>query len=440
MNLYLKRASFAIWMVCLVSASPVFAEETNKQESLKAFVAELQRVMQQHNDVVAAQHDKQALRSNLTVVKKSRFPGLSITSSGGREQLVNNEAADTITNPRDLNLKLTLPLFNRATTDTIKQLRLAVDQGGIAERLTVVQVLLQGITAQLNVTKAIKVVRFADESVENIRKQTELETAKVSKGAGLNSDVLQAKTQLAGAEARRMQALNELRVANNRYAAVFGSLPGPSIRQLELPFPSSAMPITQGRALSIAVSNSPTIRLQRVAYDIARQGVQAAKSASFLPTINFSIDNKYKNDNAGAQGFERDTIGKIELSYNFNTAGSAFDTVGVAKEARGAASKRYSQAIILIQEQVQNTWATYELATRNAEFRGNQAEIAGEFLRLAREEQALGQRTLLEVLAGETAYINAASDAEVARSLVVLSAYNLLATIGLLDLAVFASE
>ena len=427
-----------IFIIFLISNS--FAEEKKELTDLVSFVIKLEGLMKRHNDIRASNFDTQALESNLKAIKKTRFPTVSITSSGGREQLVNNAAADTITNPRDFNLKMTVPVFNMTTGHTIEQVKLSVDQGEVAGKATEDRVLLEAISAHLGIIKARKLLSFADESVANIRKQTELESAKVSKGAGLDSDVLQAKAQLAGAEARRMQALTELKIANNRYSAVFGVIPGEKDNLVDLPFPSSAMPESEGAALSIAVTNSPAVLLQKVGASLAKKSVDAIWSTNFLPTINFTIDNKYKNDNAGAQGFERDTVGKIELSYSFNTAGSSIDAVNVAKRSRSAASLRYDQSIILVQEQVQNTWTTYEMSKKNAEFRSNQAEIAKEFLRLAREEQALGQRSLLEVLAGETAYINAAADAEVANSLVVQSAYNLLATIGKLDLSIFSSE
>lgn len=432
----MKKLFFMV-AVFILSVGTSVAEEKKQISDLDVFLNKLTLLLEQHNDIRASGFDTLALESNLNAIKKTRYPTFSFTTSGGREQLVNNAAADTITNPRDMNLKLTLPLVNFSTGHTIKQVSLSVDQANLAKKATVERILLEGISAHLGIAKARKLLKFADESVDNIRKQTELESAKVEKGAGLNSDVLQAKAQLAGAEARRMQALSELRIASNRYAALFGSIPGKDERLIDLPFPLIAMPKSEGEALSIAVKNSTAVLLQKVGSDLAKKSVDAIRATNFLPTVNFSIDNKYKNDNAGAEGFERDTIAKVELSYSFNTAGSAFDAVDVAKRSKSAADLRYAQSMIQVQEQVQNTWATYEMSKKNAEFRTNQAEIAKEFLRLAREEQALGQRSLLEVLAGETAYINAAADAEIANSLVVQSAYNLLATIGSLSLSVF---
>ena len=53
---------------------------------------------------------------------------------------------------------------------------------------------------------------------------------------------------------------------------------------------------------------------------------------------------------------------------------------------------------------------------KNAQFLTNQARISNEFLELARKERKAGNRTLLDVLGGETALINAQADAIVKRN------------------------
>jgi len=60
----------------------------------------------------------------------------------------------------------------------------------------------------------------------------------------------------------------------------------------------------------------------------------------------------------------------------------------------------------------------------------NQANIAAEFLTLARKERKLGKRSLLDVLNGETNLVNAESDAASAERDVDIAAFTLLAVMG----------
>ena len=75
---------------------------------------------------------------------------------------------------------------------------------------------------------------------------------------------------------------------------------------------------------------------------------------------------------------------------------------------------------------------TFHLKTaqQNAQFLTNQARISGEFLELARTERQAGNRTLLDVLNGETAFINAQADAIAARIEVLINSYTLISLMG----------
>ena len=94
--------------------------------------------------------------------------------------------------------------------------------------------------------------------------------------------------------------------------------------------------------------------------------------------------------------------------------------------------RRYQQ----MQTQESAYWAlkdAVQAARDNAEQLHNQADIAAEFLELARKERQLGNRSLLDVLAGETALINASSDAASADTDVTIVAFTLLSVMGKLS-------
>jgi adhesin transport system outer membrane protein len=88
----------------------------------------------------------------------------------------------------------------------------------------------------------------------------------------------------------------------------------------------------------------------------------------------------------------------------------------------------------IISEQVRAAWQQLQTSRENAQFLRNQANIASEFLELARKERRLGRRSLIDVLAGETALINASSDAASAESNISVAAFTLLGVMGTLNL------
>ena len=81
-------------------------------------------------------------------------------------------------------------------------------------------------------------------------------------------------------------------------------------------------------------------------------------------------------------------------------------------------------------QMLRTTWDGLSTARKNAQFLLNQARISQEFLELARTERKAGNRTLLDVLGGETALINAQADSIAARIEVLINSYTLLSLMG----------
>ena len=91
-----------------------------------------------------------------------------------------------------------------------------------------------------------------------------------------------------------------------------------------------------------------------------------------------------------------------------------------------------------IEEQARDAWSNLQTARENAKLLRNLADIAAEFLGLARKERQLGKRSLIDVLAGETNLINSQSDAASAESDVIIASISLLSVMGQLGAEVMS--
>ena len=111
------------------------------------------------------------------------------------------------------------------TKSTVETSRLSLKQTRATEAQIKNDILLRAISAYLRIIQSRESVRYARQSVANIKKQTELEDAAVTAGGGLTSDVLQAKTQLAGAQARLIQFEGVLATSRHEFEYVFNSFP-----------------------------------------------------------------------------------------------------------------------------------------------------------------------------------------------------------------------
>jgi len=288
------------------------------------------------------------------------------------------------------------------------------------------------VSAYVDLIKAQEVLSYARQSEDNIRRQTGLEEARVEQGAGYTTDVLQAKTQLAGAEAQRLLAEGALVNATSHFKAVYLRDPGPAQSFRRPGVPRDLLPATVDEAIRIALTENPQVRTARTSVQLAQEGMHSTSLTALAPDLKLVGDAKDKWNVDGQIGQRREYVGKLQLSWplGFNLGLTALNSIRASESAVSAAVAREADSRVTVEEQVRKAWQSVDTTTTVARVQRNQANIAGEFLALARKERELGLRSLIDVLSGETALINAKSAAASAESDVVSAVAALLAATG----------
>ena len=398
----------------------------------ETFIEKTNVLLSSHKRILAAKEAVRSLEEQLSVAKKAWFPELSSTIIYGYEKRnLAPGSQNTSLPPHEYDLTLTQPISDFGVkSSALKIAKLQLNQSKTVLGETIQGVLLEAITAQLNLISAFEIQRYAKKSVSNIRKQAKLEDALVSIGSGYSTDILQAKAQLAGAEARYALANGSRKTSENRYRSVFGSI-DENIENLEkLAIPIDQLPTSIEFAISRSLENNIHIKALTFARDIASETVRQTRASEFAPTVNLILDTKYKSNTSGTRGESFESIVKGEIKYTFNLGMTNSNSVASAKANYLASSNRLMDARNLVEEQARNAYEQLQTTQENAQFLRNQANISGEFLRLARKERRLGRRSLLDVLSGETVEINASSDATSAENQVIVAAYNMLFVMG----------
>ena len=396
-------------------------------------LGELTAVVDDHDRVRAAEAQRDEAQERLNEAYAVYYPVLEGTSTVGRERRLNpGGAADTTLTARELSLTLTQSVYDfGASRSTVDLAKLGVGRSEAVVGQVRQDILLEALAAKILYVRAEEVLSFAQESVENIKRQAELEDARVTKGGGFSTDVLQAKTELAGAEAREVLAEGDLRTAVNRHIAVFGFEPddGPLAPIEVLP---DMLPGTLDIALETARDRNRQLDVARIDQDLSKGAAINVESDLFYPDLDIVGEQRWETDREGTIGTRTESIIRLELSYAFDFGLTLRNSVRAADAAFRSTQHLFSDVRDLVDEEVRNAWNGLETAQRNADLLANQAEIAAQFLELAREERKAGRRSLIDVLAGETALINARSDAASARADVTLASVGLLAAMGVL--------
>lgn len=413
---------------------PISSQDLNTNLDFD-LVRSLELVLKNHKLIEASKIDSKAAEFRVKQSKGAYYPSLDVTANYGHERIIKHGPTnDTQLVARDATAKITQTITDFGLREsTVKTSELSLKQSLALEKQIKNDLLLRALTAYLRVIQSRESVKYAVQSVANIKKQTELEDAAVSAGGGLTSDVLQAKTQLAGAQARLIQFEGVLDAAKHEFEYLYGFFPK-NLNNLKLTKSiTDQLPQSIEETVENTMKNNPSLVAARITEDIGKEAINTARSSLF-PTIKGILSHSEKQDFGGIVGFKRESSAKIDFSYPLNLSFSEYAGKDAAVESYLATSTRIRDQENMIKQMVRTTWDGLDTAQKNAEFLTNQARISGEFLELARKERKAGNRTLLDVLGGETALINAQADAIAAKIEVLINSYTLLSLMGGLTL------
>ena len=306
---------------------------------------------------------------------------------------------------------------------------------------TVQELLANAAKAYSNVIRNRLVLNYARQSEESIRKQTGMEEIKVREGAGLSTDVLQAKRQLAGAQARRVQNENTLRTSINDYVSIFGRPPPTNLFTTpRVKINTKSIPQTLKEVMDISNKNNYILRTAQIDIESKNSELQSATRSELFPTVEFEYEQVAKVNVSGTEGYEYDSTAMLKIDYSFNFGLSSVNSIMAAKKELSKSRFQKADHVRSETKKAYNAWHNLINAKKRASILREQAEIAKAFLKLAREERKLGNRSLLDVLSGETALYNAQSDAVSAEFDILDAEINLLTTMGMLSIKDFPSR
>lgn len=425
----LLKAGFTFAVIFGVSAWSAGA----RAQSLPDILLDL---IENHDRINAAKNSLEAATSRIRETRGAWFPELEIDFNNGFQKRANPGTQDTTKKFNETSLSVTQLLWDFGKTDTdIGISRKNRESAAINLNQVRQDLVLEGIVAYIQVYSANRRLALSRQSEDNIKKQTELEDARVAGGAGFSTDVLQAKTELAEAQSRRVVAEGTLRNALSRYHALYRDMPK-GINEFKLPpVPEVLMPRTLEEAIEIGLKENFQLRNARLASDIAKDSVTRTRQDLFFPELNAVVETNHERNLDGTIGQRNAQAAKVELNFPFNLGFTALDSISASSSDYKASIDRAADTQRTIEENIRLAWADLETARQNHDVRTAQVEIAAKFLELAREEREAGRRSLLDVLSGETRLINAQSDSVLTEVSIVQATFRLLNAMGRLEVS-----
>jgi TolC family type I secretion outer membrane protein len=383
----------------------------------------------------AARADLSAAEERVQEVhRRAWLPQLELNASAGYQRYEKpNAPLHEVTDANTYSARVTQLItdFGRSAKSVEENQRVR-DQSAAGFEAMKQGVALDAILAYLSVQRADKVLDFAVRSERNIIEQAKIEDALVEAGRGYVSNVLQAKAQLAGTQARRVRAEGAQSVAQYRIRAVFGDV-APQLSFAErIPMPP-AVPTSLEAALAEADQASLQVRIGKFRSEALAARTESIRAREFMPRLQVIAEMRRATGYDGVKGTVADDRAQVQINLPFNLGMAGNSAIRGAQREVLASQARETETRNLVREQVAIAWRNLVTARDNRANLDNQVRLAQEFLNIAREERKVGKRSLLDVLSAETNLLNAQSDMVSTEFDILSASYTLLQAVGRLD-------
>ena len=339
---------------------------------------------------------------------------------------------DGVTKPRGYGVQLVQPLFRGFQTyNAVNSAEANVRAEREVLRDVERQVLLQAATAYMDVVRDQELVRLNENNVNVLSRELKASQDRFAVGEVTRTDVAQAEARRADAVSRLDAARANLRTSRGSFEQVVGHAP----QDLSWPTPPEEfLPPAIEEAIRVGNNEDPLVVAALYREQAAKYTVEQIRG-ELLPTVQ--LQASYNDRFAPTK-----TINELETSIITGTvsipiyeAGDVYARVRQAKQNHIGLLQQIQQVRTEQQQVLVAAWAQLEAARAQLEsdrvaVQSNKVALQG-----VREEEKVGQRTLLDVLNAELEYLNSQVALETDRRNLVVAGYTVLGAMGRLDAA-----
>jgi outer membrane protein len=424
MHRHFRRAltlAFGAAVSASVSIAPVdFAKAETLQEALAAAYLYNPTLKAARAELRATDEGVPLARSNY----RPRINGNASQTYTYREDATGSEDDDT----RTYGVTFSQPIFRGfRTRNAISGAEAQVEAGRESLRDSEQDVLLNAVTAYVNVVRDQAVLSLRRNNRRVLQQQQQATQDRFQVGEVTRTDVAQANARVSGAESEISAAQALLQGSRATYAQLIGHMPA----DLSQPGPARDLPKTMEDAIAIAEGENPQI-LEALFLERAQQHAIDETKGELLPSVD--LEASYTNSEGGAGGGGRTETTRVAgvLSVPIYQGGEVSARIRRGIETRSQLRHLIDVAREAVRAAVISAWGDYTAA--QAQIVSDQAQVdATEIaLRGVREEEKVGQRTVLDVLNAEQDLLNAQVTLVTTRRDYIVASYALLDAMGYL--------
>ena len=294
------------------------------------------------------------------------------------------------------------------------------------------EIFLKAIESYTGLILVYEKLSINQENVNLLQRHFEIDNARLGRGQITATDLAQSQSSLAGAQAKYIDAQNNIVTSKLNYENIIG--PINNQEKLKKIYKSDvAIPSSLTEAMGISENKSPELIIADIEYGQSELDVKIARS-DLSPTAKLSLERTYTDDLSSTYDEREKDVLQATVSWPFQFGGKNRSEVNKNLQVKGM------KRLLLENSQRNNTqsvtaaWSTLESSKsflRAVQTQVKAAEIANEGI--SYEYESGLNRSTFDVLQSRSNLINAKINLAEAERNYLLAQYKLLKSVGLLN-------
>ena len=375
---------------------------------------------------------------DLNISKGSYLPTLTLSGSKSKEdtnKLTNQSGGDaTISDvdPQSTSITIQQTLIDFGRSADYQKNKIGINLANAKLLKKEQDILYKAIEAYTAVILANEKLQINKTNVNLLERQVETDRIRLERGQLTLSDVAQPESSFAEAQAKLIQSQNEVLISKLNYENIIGPLSYTNLLEKNSTI-NFIMPTGLNQAIDLSKKNNPDLIIAKLEHEQSKKDESIAKS-DLAPTATLSYERSYTDDLSSTYDErEKDTL-KATVSWPFYSGGK-----NIAKYKKNQSLKTRKRLLLdnstkTNETNITSAWSNFQ-STRSllnsVKLQVKAAEIANEGI-TAEYESGTG-RTTLEVIQSNLFLLNAQISLASSERNYLLSQFNVLKSVGLLN-------
>ncbi len=296
------------------------------------------------------------------------------------------------------NGSITQPIFNGFSTYNAVKAADSAAKAGIQDLYAVEQTVLLGAsTAYLDVMRDEAIVRLQKNNERLLKKQLDETLARFDVGEVTRTDVAQSRASYAQSQSDVISAEGNLAISKATYLQIIGKEP----KDLQNPASITKMfPTRFDEAMNYARSNNYSLLAAKKQLDSASYNVNSNKGA-LLPDVSFTASSgktTQSNHDMAKNPSTTSTQYSLDMNVPLYTGGATRAKIRKSKYQKWQAQEGVLEAERAVVAGVTSYWQSMQANKSNITSIQAQVKASAIALEGTQKEEALGNRTVLDVL------------------------------------------